>query len=221
MLHEPLVAAREVVVAKPSSSVGGERRRMYRLQNEMARAVYQLCLRARIATPKDEDKSVAVGGEGAYGGVGKLLPAVALMACSLMGAHRQRSVEQQHALPCPSREVARRWNRFAEVEFNLLENVLERRRKSHSVGNGEAQSLRLARLMVGVLTYYHHLHLVEGTEIEGVEDEGTRRIACALGIFLAHEVAERGEVRLLKLSSDVLAPRVVDFYVHSGMRDIG
>ena len=123
-----------------------------------------------------------------------------------MGTYRKSGVEQQYTLLSPTGQVARGRNRLAQVVLYLLEDVLQRRRKRHSVGNGEAQSLRLTRFVVRVLTYYHHLHLVERTQIEGVEDEATRRIAGLGGVFLAHEVGELGEVRLLKLLLQVLVP---------------
>ena len=52
---------------------------------------------------------------------------------------------------------------------------------------GEAESLCLSLLMVRILPNDDHLHLVEGTEVEGIEDEVARRIACGGAIFVAHK----------------------------------
>ena len=45
----------------------------------------------------------------------------------------------------------------------------------------------LSLLMVRILPNDDHLHLVEGTEVEGVEDEVAWRIACGGAIFVAHK----------------------------------
>ena len=179
---------------------------MHRLEHEMALAVDELLLGARIAAPENEHEVLALGAERADGGIGELLPAVTLMTRRLMRTHRERCVQQEHALLSPARQVARRRDRLSEVELYLLEDVLKRRRKRHACRHREAQTLRLTRLVVRVLTDNHHLHRVERTEVEGVEDERTRRIARRCGIFLAHEVGELGEIGLLKLRSDMLAP---------------
>ena len=136
------------------------------------------------------------------------------MTGSLMGAHGEGGVEQQHALPGPSREVARLWHRRAEVIANLLEYVLQRRRKRHTIVHGEAQPVGLPRLMLGVLPYYHHLNLVERTEIEGVEDEPSGRITLVLPVFLSHEIGEVGEIRLFKFLPEMLFPAFFDIYIH-------
>ena len=174
---EVVVGARKMVVAKPSPAVGRERRGVHRLQHEVARLVDERGLRARVASPQDEHQVVAVGVERLDGGVGKLLPALALVAGGLVRAHRQRGVEQQHALPRPPREVARRRHRRAQVELYLLEYVDERRREGHAVVHREAQPVGLAGLMVWVLADDDHLHAVEGAQVEGVEYELPGRVA--------------------------------------------
>ena len=92
MLLQIVVAAREVVVAEPSAAVGRERRRMHRLEHEMALAVDELLLGARIAAPENEHEVLALGAKRADGGIGELLPASSLMGVRLMGTNRQNSV---------------------------------------------------------------------------------------------------------------------------------
>ena len=46
----------------------------------------------------------------------------------------------------------------------------------------------LAWLMVGVLADEYDLYLVEGTEVESIENESSRWINGAVSIFGAHEV---------------------------------
>ena len=104
-----------------------------------------------------------------------------------MRPHGERGVEQQHALFSPACEVAAFGHGCAEVLLYLLEDVLQRRRERHTVVHGEAESLCLSLLMVRILPNDDHLHLVEGTEVEGVEDEVARRIACGGAIFVAHK----------------------------------
>ena len=157
---------------------------------------------------------LALGGQGTDGGIGEGLPAQRGMAVGLMGTDRQGGVEQQYALFGPACEVATQRDGCAEVLLNLLEDVLQRRGKQHTVLYGEAQPMCLAWLMVGVLSDDDHLDLVEGTEVEGIEDERARRIACACPVFLTDGSSELGEVGFDELALQLFLPRRFYLYIH-------
>ena len=153
-------------------------------------------------------------GQSLNGGIGELLPAQRSVAVGLVGTYRQRSVQQQHALLCPARQVARGRNRCAEVGLYLLEDVLQRRREHHPVLHREAQPVGLSRLVVRVLSDDHHFRLVEWAEVEGVENEFARRVAGAGLVFLSDGFCQLSEVGLLKLWRQLFLPRWFYLYVH-------
>ena len=131
-----------------------------------------------------------------------------------MGTHGERGVEQQHALAGPPREVAVLRHGHAKVIANLAEDVLQRRGEGHAGLHGEAQPMGLSRLMVGVLADDDHLHLVEGTEVEGIEDETGRRVAAHGLVLLTHGLGQLCEIGLLKLALQLSLPRLFYLYIH-------
>lgn len=157
---------------------------------------------------------VAVGIERTDGGVGKLLPAMPLMACRLMRPHGEGGIEQQHTLLCPSGQVSAMGNGGAKVGVYLLKDVLQRGREHHAIIDREAQAMGLSRLMIGILPDDDHLHLVKGTEVEGVEYQMARWIACVVEIFLMHKVGEVDKVLFVKLPADMLFPGFFYLNVH-------
>ena len=68
---------------------------------------------------------LALFGKDAYGSVGKLLPAAALVRASLVGLYGKRGIEQQHTLIGPAGKVTIRRERFAQVALYLLEYILQ------------------------------------------------------------------------------------------------
>ena len=69
--------------------------------------------------------------------------------------------------------------------------------------------------MVGILADDHHLHLVEGTEVKGVEDQMARWETLLRSVLLFHLLGEAGKVRLVKLCAQVLFPGRFYLYVHN------
>ena len=206
VLLQVFVAAGEVVVAEPSAAVGGEGRWVHGLEHEVLPLVYERCLASGVAAPEDEYEVLAVGAEGLYRGVGELFPSFALVAGSLVCPHGERGVEQQHSLLGPARQIACRGDWCAQVELYLLENVLQGGRERHSVAYGEAEPVGLARLVVRVLADDYHLHVVERTEVEGVEYLAAWRETGVVEVFLPDESCQVDEVLLLEFPTDVLFP---------------
>ena len=125
----------------------------------------------------------AMGVEGRNGRVGKGLPPTALMASGLMGTHREGGIEQQHALLGPPRQVAVGGHRRSDIRGYLLEDIDERGGHHDTAGHGETESHGLPLLVIRVLPDDDHLDLVEGTQVEGIEDELSRRITACLLIL--------------------------------------
>ena len=138
------------------------------------------------------------------GGIGKLLPSMALVAPRLVLPYGECGVQQQNPLLCPSREIAGHRNRSTKVLLYLLEDILKRRGKCHTVAHRETEPMCLPWAMIGILTDDHHLHLVDGTEIESIEYQTARGIACGGLILLAYKIRKRDEIRLSKFINVLL-----------------
>ena len=82
--------------------------------------------------------------------IGELFPTTALMRTSLVCLHSEGGVKHQHALLCPASEVATCGNRRSCVGVDLLENVLQRWWKRHTVVHRETEPMRLPQLVIRV-----------------------------------------------------------------------
>ena len=70
----------------------------------------------------------------------------------------------------------------------------------------------LSVAMIGILTKYHHLHIVEGCLVKGIEDEPSRREALCALVFLTYELCQLLEVWLLKLRGELGLPTLLHAY---------
>src|SRR4029450_9560203 len=105
----------------------------------------------RVAAPQHEDDRFRPGIDDADDGVGEPLPAAVPMRGGAAHFDRQYAVQQQHALRRPMLEEAMpRWA-DAEVALQLLEDVDEARRRADIGRHREAEAMRLALAMVGIL----------------------------------------------------------------------
>ena len=96
---------------------------MHTFQYQVLARVDEFRLASGIAAPEDKHQVFLILAEYLDGSIGKLLPAFALMARSLMGTNGKRGVEQQDSLLCPAGQIARGWHRSAEIHLNLLEYI--------------------------------------------------------------------------------------------------
>ena len=204
------------MVIAEKAAIGGEGRGVCALQHEMARAVDESAFLLRVAAPKYKDQSIALRGEAANDGIGKLFPAVPLVRPGLMGADGECGVEQQHALFRPAAQAAGGGHGAAQVVGYFLKDVLQRRGKSHTVGHREAQAFRLPLLVIRVLPEDYHLDLVERAKVEGIENLPPRRVAHALPVLRVHKVDELPEIRRGKLVAQPLVPTGFNFDGHGG-----
>ena len=154
-----------------------KRRRMGGLEDEMTGTIDDLTLIFRIIPPQDEYKALAAGRELLYGRIGEPLPPLILMRAGARGADRERSIEEEHALVGPAREVAiSALRRFADIRLDLFEDVSERRRYGYAMMHGEAQAVRLSQAMIGILAEDDDFDLSERTAVECPEYIRRRRI---------------------------------------------
>ena len=214
MSKKVVVGTTEMFVSKESVP-SGEGGRMGRGEDEVTRTVDEGALLLCISAPKDEDKPLALGGQGADGGIGELFPPLTLMAASLMGTHGERGVEKEHSLLGPTGEIARLGDGDAQVALYLLEDVDQRGGKCHSIVDGEAEAMGLAGAMIGVLPDDDDLHTVERTKVERIEDEPSGGKDGALSIFLTNKFGEAHEIVFLKFGGQLLFPAFFNSYVHN------
>lgn len=179
---------------------------MWRRKHKMPRRVDERTFAYGIISPEQEHKSLSPGREMRNHRVGEPFPTVPLMRACAVSLDCERGVEQQHALTRPALKIARGRKRRPRVGAYFFEDIDQRRRHSHPVGNRETQSVGLSRIMIRILTENHHLHLVERTGVESSENVACRRKHHVRGILLAHERGERCEIRLIKFIGKHLLP---------------
>ena len=198
------------MMAAEETAASREGRRVHRFQDQVLEGVDQGLFGDGVVAPEDEDKMLALLGEGSDGRVGELFPAVTRVRGSLSGAHRQRGVEQQHPFPRPLLEVARTRHGHAEVIVQLFEDVLKAWWERHAIGHRKREAVSLSWAMVRVLTQDDHLHLVERREVEGIKDQRSRRIDGILPLLAYQKGFQVGEIGRLELWPQHLVPTFVD-----------
>lgn len=140
-----------------------EGRRVRRRQHQMASLVNQLALSYRIGSPEDEHDILGFTRNGAYNLVGKLFPSVTAVGARLMCSHRKDGVEKENALSAPSRQVAVGGHRRREIGRDLLEYIDKRAGELDTRIHRKAHSVCLTLTVIGVLSEYNDLDIVEGT----------------------------------------------------------
>ena len=109
-------------------------------------------------SPEDEDDGIAAIHQGVDDGVGQGLPAALAVAVGLALADREHRVEQQYTLARPAGELAVVGDGEAKVRVSFLEDVPEARGKAIPSSDGEGETVRLPRSVVGVLPQDDHAY---------------------------------------------------------------
>ena len=86
-----------------------------------------------------------------------------------MGPDGQHRIQKQNPLSGPFFQITVVWDRTAQVIVKLLVNVHQGRGHRHIRLHGEAETVGLAYIVVGVLAQNHHLHLGKRGECKGIE----------------------------------------------------
>jgi len=98
---------------------------MCRLDDRVTASVQQRLLLSSVRSPEEEYDVLGTIAERTDDFVGEALPALALVTGRLMSAHRQRGVEEQHALASPRSKISGGVWRDPEVGVEFLEDVAE------------------------------------------------------------------------------------------------
>lgn len=165
-------------------------------ENKVLLSVYEFFLAYGIAAPENEDDMFLLLGNLLDYGISESFPALTLVRACLMSADSKGCVEQKNALPCPMGEIA-----VASRYAKFLVDVDKRRRNAYAVWHREAQSHGLSRLVVWVLPKDDNLNFAERTEVEGIENQRSRRITGYLSIFRTNKIGEFDKVFLVKLTA--------------------
>ena len=126
---------------------------------------------------------------------------------SRVSLNGQDGVEQQHTLVGPAAEVTVVGNRQAEFGLYFPVNILQGGRDLYPGPHREAQAVRLAYAVIGVLPQDDHLHPIERGVLEGVENFVTRREHPLAGAFLRlQKSAQLGHIGLFEFRAKVCQP---------------
>ncbi|MPM48974.1 hypothetical protein SDC9_95701 [bioreactor metagenome] len=143
--------------AAEKAAIGRQRRRMGRLQHRVTIFIDQCPLALRRSAPQDENHSMVQPVHRADHRVGERFPAEITVGIRGMSPHRKHCVQQQHALPRPSAQIAAlRLPQPAEIVGQLLIDIAQARRQLHAVRHRKCQPVRLTVVMIGVLPQNHH-----------------------------------------------------------------
>ena len=131
-----------------------------------------------------------------------------------MRLHGKDGVKKKHALPCPTGQIAVFCRRNREVHFQLLIDILQRRREGNAVRHREAEAVGLPGAVVGILADDDDLQFVEGAFVEGPEDIAAARVDASRGVFLPDEIGQGDEIGFLEFGGEDLFPVGCDLYIH-------
>ena len=100
--------------------------------------------------------------------------------------------------------------RYAEIAFQFLVDVHQRRRRADARLNAEAQAMGLPLAMVGVLPEDHDAHVIERGQIQRAEPLArSGKDAAACGAFSNEECAKRLHSGARKVARKMCLPAFV------------
>ena len=158
---------------------------MHAFEHKVLRCSDEFLFAAGIAAPeqKDDRLLMLVLNFSIYGPVKVVQPRF-YMAVRLPAAYGQSRVRHEHTAlrPLGERAVLGRYN--AEITLQLLEDVLQARRRLNTRLNRKAKSVRLSGTVIRVLPENDGLDLGIRRVPQSVKDVLCRRIDGLLGVFL-------------------------------------
>ncbi len=101
----------------------------------------------------------------------------------------------------------------AEIAFQLLVNIDQRRRRPDAWLHAETQPMGLARSMIGVLPQYYHADPIERGQVERTK----KFLALGINLFARRflpyqEFPQGGHVIAVKFTGEGFLPAIVQFY---------
>src|SRR6056297_3973870 len=137
-------------------------------QHQMAVAVDAVPLALRLTAPEHEYRRSLAAVDNLDDAVRESLPAFSLVRAGLAALYREHGVEQQHTVVCPRLQAAVARDNEAEVIVQFLEDIDQRRRNPDARADREAQPVRLARPMIGILTENHDPNARRGRRVQRI-----------------------------------------------------
>ena len=181
-----------------------------------AKPAYTTGLLLRMAAPQDERRRQALPHHRRDAGIGNRIPSAPRMAARLARFDRQRVVEQQHALHGPARQVATNGSSDAQIGFDLLIDIAQARRQSHTFAHRERQAMRLSRPVIGVLPENHDPHLIKWCHRQRRQALSTRRVNRLARVLLrAQPPAQLASFRCLQRRFQRALPGFRDHFAHA------
>lgn len=183
-------------------------------QHEVFIAVDHLPFFLRVGSPKQKHDTFLFIRYFPDDRIGENFPPLILVRSGAVCLYGECGIQQEYALLRPSIQVARRGNGFAQVIADLFEDVHQRWWNAHALANGEAETIRLARSMIGVLADDDDLYVVKVTAIKCLENIRSFRVDGLAFVLRFYEINEFAEVGLLKFVSEQRFPGRGNSYIH-------
>ncbi|MNV09210.1 hypothetical protein D3C71_996990 [compost metagenome] len=172
----------------------------------------QLLLALGMGAPQHEHQVRLLLADHFNDPIGEKLPALVLVRIGIGALDGHGGVEHQHALIGPALQVTMVGDVDVQVALELFIDVHQRRWRRHAGLHREAQTVGLARAVIGILTEDHHLDLVQRRGIERVENHRPRRIDLLTGRpLLLQEVSQLCHVGLVEFGTQCLLPARFEF----------
>ena len=176
----------------------------------MARRINKGGLFLCVAAPQQEHGWLRLSGNKADHSIGKPLPPFIFMRRGKPAFDGQYAVEQKHALLRPMFEETMVWPGDAKIAFKFLKNIEQAWRRADAGAHAEAQAVRLAGAVIGVLPKDHDAHFVQWGQIKRAKPFATfGEDSLALGFFAYEKAFENGHIRAGKLLNERRAPAFI------------
>ena len=123
-----------------------------------------------------------------------------------MRPHSKHRVQHKHTLLRPFRQAAMVRNRTSQIIVELLIYIHKRRRDLHTFLHREAQSMRLAVVMVRILPEDHHLYIFKRRQMERIKNVLCGRKYKPCPVFMIHRIKKFLVIWFGKFSFQSLVP---------------
>lgn len=147
-------------------------------------------------------------------GIGKVFPPLVLVTCRLVRANGKGGIQEQYPLCGPMFQVAALRVGLAQVTFQFLENIDQRRRVWQAILYRKTEAIGLSRSVVGILPDDYYFGGVKGRMPEGRKDILPPGVAGIRLVFVAYKSGKFPEIRFLELGFQLGFPTGVYAHIH-------